>query len=90
VAALRTRVPKSLDPTTAPRACAKKSASDIVAALRSRLRKPAPDPIPAQETKSGWKVVAEIGGFALAVGIGVLAALGRDSASGSDSFGTST
>jgi hypothetical protein len=36
----------------------------------------APDPIPAKEPTSAWKVVAGIGGFALAVGLGVLAASG--------------
>jgi hypothetical protein len=45
------------------------------------IPKPAPDPASAKETKSAWKVVAEIGGFALAVGIALLAAWGGMSGS---------
>lgn len=41
----------------------------------------APDPIPAKEPTSVWKVVAGIGACVLAVGLGVLAALGGASAS---------
>jgi len=36
----------------------------------------APDPISTQEPKSDWKVAAGIGACLLAVGLGVLAALG--------------
>ncbi len=43
--------------------------------------KSAPDPIPAKEPKDAWKVVAGIGACLLAVGLGVLAALGGASAS---------
>ncbi len=57
--------------------------SDILAAMRTR-RKPAPDTIPATETKSGWKVVAGIGAFALVVGLVILSALDGVSVPGSD------
>ncbi len=44
-------------------------------------RIPAPDPNSDQPPTSGWKVMAEIGAFVLAVGLGVLAALGGANAS---------
>jgi ferric-dicitrate binding protein FerR (iron transport regulator) len=43
--------------------------------------KPTPDPIPAKEPTSAWRVVAGIGACVLAVGIALLAAWGGASTS---------
>jgi len=43
------------------------------------IPKPVPDPVSAQKPISAWGVVKGIGGFVLAVGIVVLAALGGSS-----------
>jgi len=53
------------------------------------LTNPAHDPIPAKESTSGWKVMAGIGGFALAVGIGLLTGWGGVGASRSGPLGPS-
>ena len=61
---------------------ARRRAHRIAMRVQPSVPKTAPDPISDQKPQSIWTVVAKIAGFALAVGIGLLAGASGASAAG--------